>query len=47
MATFKALLLTRVEGGLKLVASDLTDADLMAGDVEVAITHSTVNYNDG
>ena len=47
MATFKALLLTRVEGGLKLVASDLTDADLMAGDVEVAITHSTVNYKDG
>ena len=47
MATFKALLLTRVEGGLKLQSADLTDADLMPGDVEVAVTHSTVNYKDG
>ncbi len=47
MATFKALLLSRVEGGLKLTPSELTDADLMPGDVEVAVTHSTVNFKDG
>jgi acrylyl-CoA reductase (NADPH) len=47
MASFKGLLLSRLEGELRAVWSQLTDADLMEGDVTVRVTHSTLNYKDG
>src|SRR4026209_2452742 len=44
---FRALLVTK-EGDTESVAvTELTDADLMEGDVTVAVEHSTVNYKDG
>jgi acrylyl-CoA reductase (NADPH) len=47
MASFNALLLTRGEGGVAASWTQLTDADLMEGDVTVRVTHSTINYKDG
>ena len=47
MASFKALLLTRAQGGVAASWTQLTDADLMEGDVTVRVTHSTINYKDG
>lgn len=47
MTTFKALLLSKTDGGPTLSAATLSDADLMPGDVDVAVTHSTVNFKDG
>ena len=44
---FEALLLTKTEAGQTAAWSKLTEADLMEGDVTVAVTHSTVNYKDG
>jgi acrylyl-CoA reductase (NADPH) len=29
-----------------MVVTELTDADLMEGDVTIAVEHSTVNYKD-
>ncbi len=43
---FRALLVTK-EGNQQSVLRELTDADLMEGDVTVAVEHSTVNYKDG
>ncbi|MGL4397264.1 MAG: MDR family oxidoreductase [Hyphomicrobium sp.] len=47
MSTFKALALTRTDAGLALSEQMLDDSVLMAGDVDVHVTHSTVNYKDG
>jgi acrylyl-CoA reductase (NADPH) len=47
MAGFKAWLLEKAEGGQSLRRAELTDADLMDGDVTLRVTHSTVNYKDG
>ncbi len=47
MDTFKALVATRGDGGTRIAWSELTDADLMPGDVDVRITHTTINYKDG
>lgn len=47
MASFKALLLSRSDGELRAAWSQLTDGDLMEGDVTVRVTHSTINYKDG
>jgi len=45
---FKAILITRGEDKKQQVAvTDMTDADLMDGDVTVAIEATTVNYKDG
>ena len=45
--TFRALLIDKTDSGQAVRFADLTDADLMAGDVTVAVSHSTVNYKDG
>jgi acrylyl-CoA reductase (NADPH) len=45
--TFKAIRLFKTEAGQEARFVDLTDADLMDGDVDVAIEYSTVNYKDG
>ncbi|MEQ1952045.1 MDR family oxidoreductase [Mesorhizobium sp. CN2-181] len=46
--TFKAILVSRGEDKKQSVAvTELTDADLMDGDVTVAVEWTTVNYKDG
>lgn len=46
--TFKAILVSRDADKKQSVAvTDLTDADLMEGDVTVAVEATTVNYKDG
>ena len=46
-ATFRALLATEEGERQNVGITDLTDADLMDGEVTVAVEHSTVNYKDG
>lgn len=46
--TFKAILISRDEDKKQSVAvTELTEADLMEGDVTVAVEATTVNYKDG
>ena len=45
--TFRALRLFKTETGQETRFVDLTDADLMDGDVDVRVEFSTVNYKDG
>ena len=47
MASFKALMLARADGGVQPSWLQLDDSDLMEGDVTVRVTHSTINYKDG
>jgi len=47
MGTFKALLANKTEAGPSLAWQELTEADLMEGDVTVAVSHTTINYKDG
>lgn len=44
--TFKALLATKPGDAISATVVDFNDADLMPGDVDVAIDYSTVNYKD-
>ena len=44
--TFKALLATRPDKEISVNLVDLTDADLMPGDVTIDVDYSTVNYKD-
>ncbi|HEX7075162.1 MAG TPA: MDR family oxidoreductase [Hyphomicrobiaceae bacterium] len=44
---FKALLLTKSADGQRAEWTELSDADLMPGDVLIRVTHSTINYKDG
>ena len=46
-ATFRALLATKDGDRQSVAVTELTEADLMDGDVTVAVEHSTVNYKDG
>jgi acrylyl-CoA reductase (NADPH) len=45
--TFRALRLFKTETGQETRFVDLTDADLMDGDVDVRVDYSTVNFKDG
>ena len=45
--TFRAIRVTKGDGDQTVVITDLSDADLMPGDVTVAVRHSTINYKDG
>ena len=45
--TFQALLVTKDDDRQSVALTELTDADLMEGNVTVAVEHSTVNYKDG
>src|ERR1700738_1675746 len=49
MDKFKALLISRDEAtkAQSVAVATLTPADLMDGDVDVRVEHSTVNYKDG
>jgi acrylyl-CoA reductase (NADPH) len=44
---FRALRLHKTEGAPDVRFEDLTDADLMDGDVDVRVEYSTLNYKDG
>jgi acrylyl-CoA reductase (NADPH) len=46
-ATFRALLATKDGGRRSVHITELTEADLMEGEVTVTVEHSTVNYKDG
>lgn len=46
MSTFKAVRIDKVEGGTKAAFVDFDEKDLMAGDVDVRVSYSTVNYKD-
>ena len=45
--SFRAIRLFKTEGGQEIRFVDLTEADLMEGDVTVRVDHSTVNFKDG
>jgi len=45
--TFRALRVHKTEAGQETRIEDLTDADLMDGDVTVRVAHSTINFKDG
>ena len=45
--TFHALRLFKTDAGQEARMVDLTEADLMDGDVDVRVDYSTVNYKDG
>ena len=47
MATFKAMVIEKAEGGTKAALADFDEANLMDGDVTVRVEYSTVNYKDG
>ena len=47
VATFRALLATKSNGRQSVAIAELTEADLMEGNVTVAVEHTTVNYKDG
>lgn len=45
--TFKAYQITKTDDGQQVALTDLTEADLMEGDVTVKVEYSTLNYKDG
>jgi acrylyl-CoA reductase (NADPH) len=45
--TFQAVRIDKTETGQQARLVEMTDAELMEGDVTVRVTHSTVNYKDG
>jgi acrylyl-CoA reductase (NADPH) len=45
--TFRAIRVSKAESGQTTEIVDLTTADLMDGDVTVAVEYSTINYKDG
>ncbi|MBI3702522.1 MAG: oxidoreductase [Rhizobiales bacterium] len=47
MATFKAIVIEKAEKGTTAALADFDEANLMEGDVTVAVEYSTVNYKDG
>ncbi len=47
MGTFKAIVIDKTESGTKAALADFDEANLMDGDVTVAVGYSTVNYKDG
>ncbi len=47
MATFKAIVIDKAEGGQTVGLTDFDENGLMDGDVAVAVEWSTVNYKDG
>jgi acrylyl-CoA reductase (NADPH) len=47
VATFKAIVIRKTEGGTAAALTDFDEQDLMAGDVTLRPDWSTVNYKDG
>jgi acrylyl-CoA reductase (NADPH) len=47
VTTFKAIVIEKGEGGTKAALTDFDEANLMEGDVTVAVEYSALNYKDG
>ena len=47
MTTFKAMVIDKAEKGTTAAIADFDEANLMDGDVTVAVEYSTLNYKDG
>lgn len=47
MSDFKAIVITKGETGTSAALTRFADADLMDGEVTIAVSHSTMNYKDG
>jgi acrylyl-CoA reductase (NADPH) len=47
VATFKAVVIEKSDSGTKAALADFDEANLMDGDVTVAVEYSTLNYKDG
>jgi acrylyl-CoA reductase (NADPH) len=47
MSDFRALLVSKTETGQKAEITRFNEADLMEGDVTIAVKHSSINYKDG
>jgi len=47
VATFKAIVIEKADGGQRVALADFDEANLMDGDVTVRVEWSTVNYKDG
>jgi len=47
VATFKAILIEKSDGGQKVGLTDFDEANLMEGNVKIVVEWSTVNYKDG
>jgi acrylyl-CoA reductase (NADPH) len=47
MANFKALLATKNDEGQQVAWTEMSEDELMEGDVTIRVTHSTLNYKDG
>lgn len=45
--SFKAYLVSKTDDGQQVDLVDMTEDDLMEGDVTVRVSHSTLNYKDG
>jgi acrylyl-CoA reductase (NADPH) len=45
--TFKAIVIEKGDGGQTVALADFDEANLMAGDVDIRVEWSTVNYKDG
>ena len=44
---FRAIQVSKTDQDQRVQFIELTEADLMEGDVTVAVSHSSVNYKDG
>lgn len=44
---FHGFVATKTDAGTQIAWTAMTAADLMPGDVDVAVTHTTINYKDG
>lgn len=47
VTTFRAIRIDKDAQGYRAAYADFDEADLMDGDVEIDVTHSTINYKDG
>jgi acrylyl-CoA reductase (NADPH) len=47
MTTFRALLVSKTETGQSHAITQMSEDDLMPGDVTIKVSHSSVNYKDG
>ncbi|MDP8996503.1 MAG: oxidoreductase, partial [Pseudomonadota bacterium] len=45
--TFKALLVSKTVTGQSAAITEMDESQLMAGDVTVRVSHSSLNYKDG
>jgi acrylyl-CoA reductase (NADPH) len=47
VATFKAIVIEKADGGTKTALADFDEANLMEGDVTIRVEYSCLNYKDG